>query len=56
MGDDGAVAPKNNISDSNDVRPSLLCCRDFDVFARSHGEIESTNGKLGNHSLCFCVL
>ncbi len=56
MGDDGAVAPENNISDSNDVRPSFLCCRDFDVFARSHGEIESTDGKLRNRSLCLCVL
>ena len=56
MRKDDASASKDNVSDSNDVRPSFLCSRDFDILARTHSKIEGTNGKLRGCSLCFSML
>lgn len=56
MIDDSGFAPENNIPYSDDIRSSFLCCGHFHIFTGAHGEIESTDGELGNSSLSFGVL
>jgi hypothetical protein len=42
------ISKESDISESEDLGSSLLCCQDFEVFARSTGKENCKAGELEN--------